>query len=133
MERVWLTQYDPGVPGTLSYPDIALPDLLTRAAERYPDRPALRFYGRVIRYRELDALATRFAHALMNQPIRKGGVVGLMLPNLPQTVIGYYGSLRAGAIVTPVNPLFVESEIAHQEIGRGSCRERGEIGVGAGA
>ncbi|OLB05293.1 MAG: long-chain fatty acid--CoA ligase [Nitrospirae bacterium] len=114
MERVWLTQYDPGVPGTLSYPDIALPDLLTRAAERYPDRPALRFYGRVIRYRELDALATRFAHALMNQPIRKGGVVGLMLPNLPQTVIGYYGSLRAGAIVTPVNPLFVESEIAHQ-------------------
>src|SRR5439155_177194 len=83
------------VHGTLSYPDIALPDLLTRAAERYPDRPALRFYGRVIRYRELDALATRFAHALMNQPIRKGGVVGLMLPNLPQTVIGYYGSLRA--------------------------------------
>ena len=57
MERVWLTQYDPGVPGTLSYPDIALPDLLTRAAERYPDRPALRFYGRVIRYRELDARA----------------------------------------------------------------------------
>ncbi|MGH7235970.1 MAG: long-chain-fatty-acid--CoA ligase [Nitrospiraceae bacterium] len=114
MDRVWLKQYDPGVPGTLSYPDIALPDLLTRAAERYPDRPALRFYGRVIRYRELDALATRFAHALMNQEIRKGGVVGLMLPNLPQTVIGYYGSLRAGAIVTPVNPLFVESEIAHQ-------------------
>jgi long-chain acyl-CoA synthetase len=114
MDRVWLTQYDPGVPGTLSYPDIALPDLLTRAAERYPDRPALRFYGRVIRYRELDALATRFAHALMNQQVRKGGVVGLMLPNLPQTVIGYYGSLRAGAIVTPVNPLFVESEIAHQ-------------------
>jgi long-chain acyl-CoA synthetase len=114
MDRVWLTQYDPGVPGTLSYPDIALPDLLTRAAERYPDRAALRFYGRVIRYRELDALATRFAHALMKQQIRKGGVVGLMLPNLPQTVIGYYGSLRAGAIVTPVNPLFVESEIAHQ-------------------
>jgi long-chain acyl-CoA synthetase len=114
MDRVWLTQYDPGVPGTLSYPDIALPDLLTRAAERYPDRAALRFYGRVIRYRELDALATRFAHAVMNQQVRKGGVVGLMLPNLPQTVIGYYGSLRAGAIVTPVNPLFVESEIAHQ-------------------
>ncbi|MGH7167781.1 MAG: AMP-binding protein, partial [Nitrospiraceae bacterium] len=114
MDRVWLKQYDPGVPGTLSYPDIALPDLLTRAAERYPDRPALRFFGRVIRYRELDALATRFAHALMKQEIRKGGVVGLMLPNLPQTVIGYYGSLRAGAIVTPVNPLFVESEIAHQ-------------------
>ncbi len=114
MERVWLKQYDPGVPGTLSYPDIVLPDLLTHAAERYPDRPALRFYGRVIRYRELDALATRFAHALIAQQVRKGGVVGLMLPNLPQTVIGYYGSLRAGAMVTPVNPLFVESEIAQQ-------------------
>lgn len=114
MERIWLEQYDPEVPHALSYPDIVLPDLLTHAAARYPDRPALRFYGRVIRYRELDALANRFAHALMRQQIRKGGVVGLMLPNLPQMVIGYYGSLRAGAMVTPINPLYVESEIAHQ-------------------
>jgi long-chain acyl-CoA synthetase len=91
MEPVWLKQYDPGVPATLSYPDFVVPDLLTLAAKRYPDGPALRFYGRVIRYRELDALATRLAQALTGQQVRKGGVVGLMLPNLPQTVIGYYG------------------------------------------
>jgi len=114
MDRVWLKQYDPGVPDTLSYPDTVLPDLLTRAAERFPDRPALHFYGRVIRYRELDALASRFAQALIREQVGRGGVVGLMLPNLPQTVIGYYGSLRAGATVTPINPLFVESEIANQ-------------------
>ncbi|MEW6544942.1 MAG: long-chain fatty acid--CoA ligase [Nitrospirota bacterium] len=114
MEPVWTRCYDPAVPPSLSYPDLTLPDLLCDAAARYPDRPALRFYGRVIRYRELDRLANRFAHALRGLGIRPGSVVGLMLPNLPQSVIGYFGSLRAGVSVTPINPLYVESEIERQ-------------------
>lgn len=114
MNRIWTAQYDHGIPRTLSYPDIVLPDLLSRSTIRYPDRPAIRFYGRVIRYRELDALVNQFAQALLRLGVRADGVVGLMLPNLPQTVIGYYGSLRAGAMVTPINPLYVEREIEHQ-------------------
>jgi long-chain acyl-CoA synthetase len=46
--------------------------------------------------------------------IGKGSVVGIMLPNLPQTVIAFYGSLRAGATVTMINPLYVEPEIRQQ-------------------
>lgn len=113
-DRKWIEQYDAGVPHSLSYPDISLPELLTQSAARFPTRPALRFYGRVIGYGELDALANQFAQALINLQVSKGSVVGLMLPNLPQTVIGYYGSLRAGALVTPINPLYVEREIEHQ-------------------
>lgn len=113
-DRKWIEQYDAGVPHSLSYPDISLPELLTQSAARFPTRPALRFYGRVISYGELDALANQFAQALINLQVSKGSVVGLMLPNLPQTVIGYYGSLRAGALVTPINPLYVEREIEHQ-------------------
>ena len=114
MDAIWTKQYAPGVPPRLSYPDLTLPGLLSRTAVEFPDRPAIRFYGRVIRYRELDRLANRFARGLIGLQVRKGSVVGLMLPNLPQTVIGYFGSLRAGALVTPINPLYVESEIAHQ-------------------
>jgi len=114
MDRAWTAQYDPSVAATLSYPEEPLPQLLTRSAFRFPDRPALLFYGRIIRYRELDELVNRFAQALLRMGIGKGSVVGIMLPNLPQTVIAFYGSLRAGATVTMINPLYVEPEIRHQ-------------------
>ena len=114
MDRAWTMQYNPHVSPALSYPEESLPHLLARSASRFPDRPAILFYGRVIRYRELDDLANRFAQALLRLGINKGSVVGLMLPNLPQTVIAFYGSLRAGATVTMINPLYVEPEIRQQ-------------------
>jgi long-chain acyl-CoA synthetase len=114
MHRTWIGQYEPAVPSTLAYPDCALPAFLVRASTEYPHRPALRFYGRTISYSELDVLANRFALALARLGLRKGSVVGIMLPNLPQTVIAYYGGLRAGAVMTPINPLYVEMEIEHQ-------------------
>ncbi len=114
MDRAWTSQYDSHVPSTLSYPEESLPQMLARSAASFPDRPAILFYGRVIRYRELDALTNRFAKALLQMGIGKGSVVGIMLPNLPQTVIAFYGSLRAGATVTMINPLYVEPEIRQQ-------------------
>ncbi|MGH7261364.1 MAG: AMP-binding protein, partial [Nitrospiraceae bacterium] len=119
MERVWATQYDSRVPSSLSYPEVPLPQVLAQTAARFPDRPAILFYGRVIRYRELDALVSRFAQALSRQGVGKGSVVGIMLPNLPQTVIAFYGSLRAGATVTMINPLYVEPEIRQQAVDSG--------------
>jgi long-chain acyl-CoA synthetase len=114
MDRVWTSQYDPRVPSMLSYPEEPLPQLLARSAARFPDRPAILFYGRLIPYRELDASVNRFAQALLRMGIGKGSVVGIMLPNLPQTVIAFYGSLRAGATVTMINPLYVEPEVRQQ-------------------
>ena len=114
MPRIWTAHYDPDVPATLSYPDSVVPDLLTAAAREYPDRPALRYYGATISYKELDDLTTRFAQALAHLRDGARGVVGIMLPNLPQTVIAYFGSLKAGASVTPINPLYVQQEIGHQ-------------------
>jgi long-chain acyl-CoA synthetase len=114
MTRPWIDQYDAGVPPSLTYPEIGLSELLSRAASRYPNRPAIRFYGRAISYRDLDSLATRFAAGLQALGLGRGRVVGLMLPNLPQTIIATYGSFKTGAVVTAVNPLYVEAEIAQQ-------------------
>ena len=111
---MWTAHYDPDVPATLSYPDSVVPDLLTTAARDYPEHPALRYYGTTISYRELDDLTTRFAQALAHLRDGGRGVVGIMLPNLPQTVMAYFGSLKAGASVTPINPLYVEQEIGYQ-------------------
>ncbi len=114
MTRTWIEQYDSGVPASLSYPEIDLSELLSRAAACYPKRPALRFYGRAISYRGLDTLASRFAGGLRDLNVGRGQVVGLMLPNLPQTVIATFGSFKAGAVVTAINPLYVEAEIEQQ-------------------
>lgn len=119
MKPVWISQYDAAVQPTLTYPALTLSDILTRATELYPEQPALRFYGRSISYWELDQFANQFAQGLIALNVRKGGVVGLMLPNLPQSVIGCFGSLRAGVIVTPINPLYVESEIERQVVDSG--------------
>jgi len=113
-DRSWTAQYDPSIAATLSYPEEPLPQLLARSASLFPDRPALIFFGRVIPYRELDELVNRFTQALLRMGVGRGSVVGIMLPNLPQTVIAFYGSLRAGATVTMINPLYVEPEIRHQ-------------------
>ena len=114
MDPLWTRQYDPGVPPHLTYPSGALPELLTQAAEAYPDRPALIYYGRVISYKQLNELVNRFARTLLSFGLGRGSVIGIMLPNLPQAVFGYYGGLKAGATVTPINPLYVEAEIEHQ-------------------
>lgn len=114
MKSSWVAHYEPGVPSTVAYPDEPLDVLLTRTAAQWPRRVAMRFYGRSIRYVEFDSLVSRFANALASLGVRKRSVVGVMLPNIPQTVIAYYGGMRAGAVLTPINPLYVETEIAQQ-------------------
>jgi long-chain acyl-CoA synthetase len=114
MNRIWTNEYEAGVPTTLSYPDRVLPDLLASSAARYPHRPALRFYGGSVSYQELDAVVNRLAHGLARIGVQKGDVVGLMLPNVPQVVMGYYAGLRLGAAITAINPLYVQGEIEQQ-------------------
>ncbi|HEY2595982.1 MAG TPA: AMP-binding protein, partial [Chloroflexota bacterium] len=114
MDRPWLTSYDRGVPADVDVPDDPLHVVLRRSAERFPDRAAIRFYGRSITYRELDNLASRFANALIGLGVRKGDRVALLMPNCPQMVLAFYGGLRAGAVMVPSSPLYVESELQHQ-------------------
>lgn len=114
MKPIWIEQYEEGVPHTLSYPEVSLPELLVNSATAHPAHPALSYYGRVMTYRELVAAVNRFAQGLIALRGSSGGVLGIMLPNLPQTVISYFGGLAAGATVSPINPLYVEEEIEHQ-------------------
>ncbi|MFI0407727.1 AMP-binding protein [Actinomadura sp. 3N508] len=84
------------------------------AAERYPRRPALLFFGRRISYRELRTAVDRFAAGLHRLGVQPGDRVALILPNCPQQVIAFYGVLRRGAIAVQHNPLYTEEEMLHQ-------------------
>jgi len=113
-ERPWLKFYEPGVPPVLTYPEITLGNVLSQTAGNYPHHAALVFYGKKITYKELDALVNQFAHALIGIGVGKGDRVALMLPNIPQMVIAYYGTLRIGAVAVPTNPLYHEHELEVQ-------------------
>jgi long-chain acyl-CoA synthetase len=86
---------------------------LTNITDSYPDRTAVRLDERALRYRDLDDLSARAASWLLGRGITAGDRVGLMAPNTPEFVELYYGILRAGAVVVPMNPLFKSREVAY--------------------
>jgi len=110
----WLAHYDPGVPATIDIPNIPLPTVLTEAAGRVGNRDALIFYNRRISYLQLELAADRFARALMRMGIGRGDRVAICLPNVPQFPIVFFGTLKAGAIAVPTNPLYTAHELRHQ-------------------
>lgn len=114
MNRPWYNSYPKEVPRQLPYEDQPLMDLLVHAAERFPNRVALEFMGKRIRYNELLAKAYRFANAIKGMGIKPGDRVAIMLPNCPQYVIAYYGTLFACGIVVQTSPLNSEQELRHQ-------------------
>jgi fatty-acyl-CoA synthase len=82
------------------------------SAHRYPDKPFLVFYDTAVTFADLQDEATRVAGFLERQcGVRKGDRVLLLMQNSPQFIIGYYGILRANAVVVPVNPMNLTQEL----------------------
>lgn len=114
LSKPWAKNYDPDVPSEINIPEKPLYSLIDDAAESYPERVAIIFFGKKITYKQLKNMIDSFAHALQEHDIKKGDVVALLLPNTPQFVISYYSILKIGAIVTPLNPLYKSTEIKRQ-------------------
>jgi long-chain acyl-CoA synthetase len=112
--RPWVRSYAPGVPERLTFPDVALTQLLDDAARDFPRRNALVFLGRTMSYSALVSAVDRFASALYDLGVRKGDRVALILPNCPQNVIAFFAVLRLGAVVVQHNPLYTPPELHHQ-------------------
>jgi long-chain acyl-CoA synthetase len=113
-ERPWLGKYDPGVPHHIDYPDIPLFQLLEQTARKYPDAPCTIFKGAKISFREMNEITDRLAAGLADLGVKKGDRVGIFMPNTPQFVMAYFGTLKAGGVVVATNPLYSQREIEHQ-------------------
>jgi len=120
MDRPWYNHYAPGVPHHIDIPEVPLTQLLIDAAKGHPQSSAINFYGNRISYAHFDDLSTRFANALGRLGAGKGDRVAIMLPNLPQAVIAYYGALKAGCVVVQTNPLYKGEELAQQMANSGA-------------
>ncbi len=85
--------------------------VLDEAAGTAPRREALRFQNTRMTYAELREHAERFAAALRRNGVQPGDRVAIMLPNLPQTVVAFWGVMKAGATAVMTNPLYRETEL----------------------
>ncbi|MGW8249169.1 MAG: alpha/beta fold hydrolase [Anaerolineales bacterium] len=113
-ERPWLPYYDEGVPHTIAVPNIPLDTLLQSAVQRFPNRTALIFGGSRQTYHKLQREVNRFANALLSLGLQKGERVMLLLPNLPQMVIAFYATLKAGGVAVFTLPTTEVDELVRQ-------------------
>jgi long-chain acyl-CoA synthetase len=113
-ERPWLEVYEKGrvEPETRIF-EGSLYELFGRAVEEHRGKSALSFYGTTFEFGRLQALVEKMAASLAASGVEKGDRVALMLPNCPQYVISFFATVRLGAIVTQINPMYVEREIGH--------------------
>lgn len=114
LEKVWLSQYPEEIPTSLTYEEMPIQNLLTRAYEKNPGKIAIHFMGKELNYKELYESSLKFANYLRGLGVEKGDRVAIMLPNCPQAVIAYFGILYAGGIVVQTNPLYTERELQYQ-------------------
>jgi long-chain acyl-CoA synthetase len=113
-EKPWLAVYEAGnVDPETEVFDGSLYDLFVRAAEEHRGRTALSFYGTTFEFERLQALVEKMAASLAASGVSKGDRVALMLPNCPQYVISFFATVRLGAVVTQINPMYVKREIEH--------------------
>lgn len=118
----WFAHYEPDVAHSVDIPDSTVQQVLLDAAARFPNHTALRMVLRYLplglkvqarlSYAELNRLSDRFAAALLQLGVAKGDRVSLMLPNIPQLAIAYFGVLKAGAVVVNTNPTYPAHELA---------------------
>jgi long-chain acyl-CoA synthetase len=94
--------------------DFNLAVMVRESARRTPGKPAVILGETKISYAQLDAQSDRVAAALSAAGVAPGDRVGLQLPNIPQFVIAYFGILKAGGVVVPMNVLLKAPEIEFQ-------------------
>ncbi|WP_026693715.1 long-chain-fatty-acid--CoA ligase [Peribacillus kribbensis] len=114
MEKIWIKNYPEKIPSSLEYIDQPLQFYLSSSARKHPDKCAIHFMGRKLSFKQVYDSALKFAHYLRGLGVNKGDRVAIMLPNTPQSVIAYFGSLIAGAVVVQTNPLYMERELEYQ-------------------
>ncbi|MEO1680966.1 MAG: long-chain-fatty-acid--CoA ligase [Pseudomonadota bacterium] len=114
MQSLHYAVWPQGKPHTLRPSEQSVLENLRASVERYPERPAINYYGAPLTYadllRQVDQLAGYLSHEVGIGPDDR---VAICLQNCPQFVIAYYAILAANAVIVPINPMSRRSELQH--------------------
>jgi long-chain acyl-CoA synthetase len=121
-DKIWLGAYPKGVPAEINLGEYrSVVEVLEKSIQRFHDRPAFANMGARLSYAALDRQTRDFAAFLQQElGLPKGARVAIMLPNLLQYPIALFGALRAGLVVTNINPLLTPRELKHQLVDSGA-------------
>jgi long-chain acyl-CoA synthetase len=97
-------------------------DIIRPHVARRPDKTAIIFEGRRISFAELDRLIDRAGLAITRMGFAKGDVLSLFLPSLPELIIAYLGTVRAGVTLNLVNAMLQKTEVEYL---LNDCRSKG--------
>ena len=124
-ERFWKRNWDEGVTD-LDPPafETTYLDMIKPVFEEGPSKTALGYLGVDVTFGELDGYSNQFANMLLENGFRKGDIVGINLPNIPEYMIALIGTLKAGCIVSGVSPLMSAPQVQYQlsDLGEGGRR-----------
>jgi acyl-CoA synthetase (AMP-forming)/AMP-acid ligase II len=100
----------------IAIPEVSLTEFVLGNAARWGDKPALveGITGRTITYAQLPAAIKRCAAGLAAHGFKKGDVLGIYSPNIPEYAIAFHAAATLGGITTTVNPLYTTDELVHQ-------------------
>ena len=113
--QFWKKSWDEGLEDLDSASwEISYVDAIRPAFKNFPDTPAIIFMDVKITFAELDRYSNRFASMLIKNGLGKGDVVGINLPNIPEYIIAWLGTLKAGCVVSGVSPLLSTDEMRYQ-------------------
>lgn len=113
VEKIWLKNYEPGVPETIDPSEYtSLVQLTKECFEKYADKPCYYNMGKMLTYRQIDEMSQKFASFLQNTcKLQKGDRVAIVLPNVMQYPVVMFGVHRAGMVAVNVNPLYTAREL----------------------
>ncbi len=118
MDKIWLKNYQPGVPANIEdqiEKYLSIGDLLEESFSKFSQTQAFSCMGKGLTYQEVDVLSRQFASYLQNDlKLQKGDRVALMMPNILQYPVALFGVLRGGFVAVNVNPLYTGRELQHQ-------------------
>ena len=116
MDKVWLKEYQKGVPHEIDPKAYgSLSELAEECFKIYAQKPAYTCMGKTLTYDDIEKSSRAFgAYLTGTLALKAGDRVALMMPNILQYPICMYGALRAGLVVVNVNPLYTPRELKHQ-------------------
>jgi len=115
MEKFWTDHYPEGVIKDVNFDEFSsLIHLFDQTTSQYADREFCSNMGVTYTYAQIDALARKISAWLQSKGLSKGDTVALMMPNVNQYMPVIIGIIRAGYVVTSINPMYTARELKHQ-------------------
>ena len=114
-EKFWKKNWDPGLEDLdPKVWETTLTELVRESFNSFPEKVCLTFQGLEISFADVDKYSNQFAHMLIENGFKKGDVVGINLPNQPEYVYAFIGTLKAGCVISGISPLLSDIQMHYQ-------------------